>query len=373
MNANNPPIPVQVPEHVPIPMAPNPKYSAVRPAGREHVPIYPKGFIALRIVQLVLAVLILALAAYGCAVLPTSGNIYMAVVCLFTIGIEIYYLVVHYSVPRSYNYWAVLGLEIFMVIMWLASFALLASEAAIVMALLDYTYSFSYYYFDEGAVGACMATAAALGGIVFLLFITSLAIHGVRLHWHRAAGLHCKPGVPPTLPAPATTPGGEKIQSYLQTYPQPQAYPPQAYAPQAYPPQAYPPQAYPPQGYMPQAYQVAAGIPQGQQQLPQGYAYPAPTQQGQVPIPIQSTGGSYGQVPPSVQQPVGYYQQGPPVQLLPQTTGGSTVQSPPQQPQAQPPQPTGGSELENNQVQQQQQQQQQQPLPLAQPAAAPQQ
>lgn len=43
----------------------NSKYSAYRPAGREHIPIYPKGFIALRIVQLVLALIILGLCAYS--------------------------------------------------------------------------------------------------------------------------------------------------------------------------------------------------------------------------------------------------------------------------------------------------------------------
>lgn len=43
----------------------NSKYSAYRPAGREHIPIYPKGFIALRIVQLVVALIILGLCAYS--------------------------------------------------------------------------------------------------------------------------------------------------------------------------------------------------------------------------------------------------------------------------------------------------------------------
>lgn len=40
-------------------------YSSARPAGREHIPLYPKGFIAIRIVQLVLAVIILALSAWS--------------------------------------------------------------------------------------------------------------------------------------------------------------------------------------------------------------------------------------------------------------------------------------------------------------------
>ncbi len=44
----------------------NPKnYPVARPAGKEHIPLYPTGFIAFRIAQLSLAVLILALTAYG--------------------------------------------------------------------------------------------------------------------------------------------------------------------------------------------------------------------------------------------------------------------------------------------------------------------
>lgn len=41
------------------------QHSTVRPPGREHIPIYPRGFIVIRIVQLVLAVVIIALAAYS--------------------------------------------------------------------------------------------------------------------------------------------------------------------------------------------------------------------------------------------------------------------------------------------------------------------
>lgn len=346
----------------------NPKFSPVRPAGREHIPLLPNGFIALRIVQLVLAVLVLALAAYGCAVFPTSGNIYMLVVCLLTIGISTYYLVVHYQVPKSYNYWAVLGCDIFLIIMWLASFAVLASEAAVVLSYAGgYGYFYSSYAYDGlGVVGGCMAGASGLGGLQFVLFIVSLVLHSIALHRHRAAGLHCKPGVAPTVPA-----GGEKPQGqpqgqpqpavvYPQGYPQP-GFPQQAY-PQAYPQQPQPhPYGQPPQAYPPQAYphpQMHPQQPQPGQPQPQQMYYVQ--QQGQVPIPVQSTGGSYGQPQPQ------HYQQGPPVPLFTQTTGGSMSQQtpPPQQQQQVVPQPTAGSELENNQVptlgQGEQQQRQQQ-------------
>lgn len=42
-----------------------PQHPVARPAGKEHIPLYPAGFIAIRYVQLILALVILALAAYG--------------------------------------------------------------------------------------------------------------------------------------------------------------------------------------------------------------------------------------------------------------------------------------------------------------------
>lgn len=49
------------------------KYSSHRLAGREHIPLYPKGFIALRFVQLILAVVILGLCAYSITVYNDPG------------------------------------------------------------------------------------------------------------------------------------------------------------------------------------------------------------------------------------------------------------------------------------------------------------
>lgn len=48
--------------------------STERAAGREHIPIYPKGFIAVRIIQLVIAVIILGLIAYSMSLLIFDGN-----------------------------------------------------------------------------------------------------------------------------------------------------------------------------------------------------------------------------------------------------------------------------------------------------------
>jgi hypothetical protein len=56
------------------------QHPAARAPGHEHIPIYPRGFIAIRIVQLVLAILILALAAYSVALLAYDGNSFILAV-----------------------------------------------------------------------------------------------------------------------------------------------------------------------------------------------------------------------------------------------------------------------------------------------------
>lgn len=48
-------------------------YSTGRPVGREHIPVYPRGFVAIRIVQLVVAVVILGLDAYSLSLFNTYG------------------------------------------------------------------------------------------------------------------------------------------------------------------------------------------------------------------------------------------------------------------------------------------------------------
>lgn len=56
-------------------------YISERAAGREHIPIYPNGFVAVRIIQLVLGIICLGLTAYTVAVAPLIGAILM----LFTV------------------------------------------------------------------------------------------------------------------------------------------------------------------------------------------------------------------------------------------------------------------------------------------------
>ncbi|KAM0288077.1 hypothetical protein ACHAQH_000145 [Verticillium albo-atrum] len=178
--------------------SPNPnKHSSQRLAGREHIPIYPRGFIALRIVQLALALIALGLCAFGAYLWPISGNCLMLFVAVASLITTVWLVVAEYAMPKIYNYWAVLALDIFLVVFWLCAFALLASQVAFVFSGATYCDLYDCYSTEPTGLyfvfAACMAAASALGGLQFALFITSLVIHSTMLHRHRKAGLHCNP------------------------------------------------------------------------------------------------------------------------------------------------------------------------------------
>ncbi|OTB02663.1 hypothetical protein M426DRAFT_192493 [Hypoxylon sp. CI-4A] len=179
---------------------PSSKYSRERAPGREHIPIYPKGFVAIRILQLIIAIICLGLSAFGIAYVVFAGDGLMLFTSIVTFITSIYCLVARFGPPKAYNYWAILGLDIFLVIFWLISFAILAAQIAQIFAVYDeYMDYYSGWYdmsdYDTAVTvyGACLAAAAGLGGVEFLLYIISLSIHGVMLHRHRKAGLKAIP------------------------------------------------------------------------------------------------------------------------------------------------------------------------------------
>ncbi|KAI1374332.1 hypothetical protein F4677DRAFT_176658 [Hypoxylon crocopeplum] len=225
---------------------PTSKYSNERVPGKEHIPLYPKGFIAVRIIQLIVAIICLGLSAFGIAYLAFAGDGLTLFTSIATLLTSIYCLVAHYGPPKAYNYWAVLGLDIFLVIFWLISFAILAAQVAAAFALYaEYSDYYDYYgitNYDTAITtyGACLAAAAGLGGFEFLLYVISLSIHGVMLHRHRKAGLKAMPIESGSVAAAALPTGGEKFQM------QPQAT-------QVYPQQTVPLAGSPPpqQGYYP--------------------------------------------------------------------------------------------------------------------------
>jgi hypothetical protein len=83
----------------------------------------------------------------------------------------IYLIVVEFTpgAYKGYNYWAVLGLDVFMLIFWLVSFALVAAAVganADGFTTCDY-YTCTTYSLDGGflTLFACMAAVAGFGGV----------------------------------------------------------------------------------------------------------------------------------------------------------------------------------------------------------------
>jgi len=248
-----------------------------------HMIVMPKAFLALRVFQMVFAVFVLGVCIYGAIGAPVSGVVLNIFTALATIITLIYIFVATYSQPIIYQYWAILALEIFCLIFWLISFALLASEVAIAAA---YTCG-GYYYYGKyystscnsetlgiiGLFGAC----AGVGGIEFVLFIVSLALFSVRLSRHRSGGGHCTPDAMATAAPQAYNQNGDVGHEKVEMQPQTQTYPVNAAPPQNgyYPPQggdaryaaapvAQPGQQYPMQQQMPQQVPQQMAAPQGQ-------------------------------------------------------------------------------------------------------------
>lgn len=84
--------------------------------------------------------------------------------------IAIYGIVVHFhaSAWKGYNYWAVLALDVFGVIFWIISFALIAAEVGpFASSAFEYTNCDGFYCttYINYMVLPCMAAVAGLGGV----------------------------------------------------------------------------------------------------------------------------------------------------------------------------------------------------------------
>ncbi|TQV98555.1 membrane-associatingdomain-containing protein [Cordyceps javanica] len=294
--------------------------SAVRAPGKEHMPNYPKGWITIRILQLIVAVVILGLCSYLVTTSVIGAGFYVQIfTAVCTIITSIWLICAHSCAPRAFNYWAVLVLDIYQYLLWLGGFAACAILAAGLFGgnslrgstggydFNRYTYS---WYGDDGYTttnAAIGAAAAGLGAVEFLFFFICLIVDSVVIHRHRRAGLHSRPvrhvgGSVMMMPPQSTT--------TYQAVPQTGAGVPFAQQETAYNPQAM----------------YGAPPPQQQQQqgfYGQGYAHPQQPQTSYyAPAPLmpQHTGTSYHKTvsPVPAQQAVAYpppQQQQPPHNL----------------------------------------------------------
>jgi hypothetical protein len=84
----------------------------------------------------------------------------LIVQAVLTLVVSIYHLIVEFGVPAGYNYWAILGLDIFFVVLWLIAFAILAAQVGL-------TYD-SYGYFISDFMATQIAAASLGGGQLYV-------------------------------------------------------------------------------------------------------------------------------------------------------------------------------------------------------------
>lgn len=151
-------------------------------------PAAPLWLSVVRGIQLFLALVTLALSAYGISAIGSYGgyglNIFTSVVTLFYIG---YIVASSFFVQSLFNIWISLSFQAFLAIFWLATFGTLAALSVsfgVVDAYDDYD-SDSYYYTYRGnrlsdisdyfrVVSATTKATTALAAIVWVLFVATL-------------------------------------------------------------------------------------------------------------------------------------------------------------------------------------------------------
>jgi hypothetical protein len=97
----------------------------------DHIPVLPPYFTIIRFIQVLLAVVILGLSSYSVTGLTYGGGGYAIFVSLATLIIVCYSLVTSFNFARFYNRIAVLVLEFFSLVWWLACWTSLAAWASV--------------------------------------------------------------------------------------------------------------------------------------------------------------------------------------------------------------------------------------------------
>ncbi|CAI4214881.1 unnamed protein product [Parascedosporium putredinis] len=287
--------PQQPVAHVPVAHAP----VAAPAAAHSNVLVTPTWKLAVRGVQIFITLAVLGLSGHiihGAYMDPFGLAI--AVVVLSWVGLAYILLTEKVASLRSaYIVYAVLAVDLFLTIMWLATMG----ATAHMRAAFKYTANISGCYDDGSLIGSMtcfklrkrgfvagpvglaeMTVVACISALNFILFavcfVTSL------LAFFRQRKTATPGGVP-------VADGGEKQQPVVYTQPAPAAYPTQA--PAAYPQAAVPAavpvqQAYQQQPIQPIQPQYTGGYPQQQQPIQPQYTGSTFSQ----PIAPQYTGGN---------------------------------------------------------------------------------
>ncbi|KAF2681295.1 hypothetical protein K458DRAFT_406643 [Lentithecium fluviatile CBS 122367] len=298
-----------------------------------HVLRVPKWVLAIHAAQVVFAIIILGLSAYGVHWIAYNVLIYALVVCICTFGVCAYLIASQLFLHKLYNMWVALGLHLWMLLFWVVDLGLVANLARLwsldsYSYLYGYSYSWDYsdYYkrdlqilnkrddtFTYDAYYGALAAGSVFAAVEFVSWIACTVLLILAWNKHRqntANTTQTNPAQPPPQYAANTAQPAADVEKYGQTgvQAQPQQFPQQQYA-QPVQQQQYSQQQ--PQAYYPQQ-PVQQQAPYGQQQQlhPTG-PYP------QDPVPRQDTVSPMSQA--------GYYPAASNVSELssPQHTGGA--------------------------------------------------
>ncbi|RSL55677.1 hypothetical protein CEP54_009225 [Fusarium duplospermum] len=168
---------------------------------------YPTGTTVLRIFQAILSVIIIIVLSFTVGSGIFAGNGLMLFTSSATLAISLWMVMAHISLAHLYNYWAGLSLDIFLLVFWIISVAVLASQTAFLWgasndicrerncpdAFKDAT-QFSGYFF---------AAIAGLGGIEFIfscIFLIFHVIMGLRQRRYNRIGIEIESGTMETHP-----------------------------------------------------------------------------------------------------------------------------------------------------------------------------
>ncbi|KAF2867920.1 hypothetical protein BDV95DRAFT_597678 [Massariosphaeria phaeospora] len=160
-----------------------------RPA---HVLPVPQWTLIIHAVQLLFAIIVLGLAAYGVSLIPYNALIFSLVVCIVTLGIAAYMVATQLFLHALYNMYIALAGHALMIIFWIVNLGLTANLAKLWSApVCDYYWGYSYCVYDDGfqTYYGALAASAFFCGAQFALWVLSTIILVIYINKHRTNGI----------------------------------------------------------------------------------------------------------------------------------------------------------------------------------------
>ncbi|KAF2659330.1 hypothetical protein K491DRAFT_712849 [Lophiostoma macrostomum CBS 122681] len=223
-----------------------------RPA---HVLTVPRWTSVIYGLQILLAIIILGLDAYGIHWIPYDALIFSLVAALVTMLVSGYILLTSLSLHNLYNMYVVLALHILMIIFWIVDMGLVANLARIWAGPeCSYSYYYGYYCtygkkrslplsFDKrdtttfSAYYRALAAGAFFGSCQFVLWVLTTVLTIIHLNKHRSGQVPSASNPPAYVEhghAGQGVPLESKFAHNVQTQPQPQQNPYQQQPQQVY-------------------------------------------------------------------------------------------------------------------------------------------